>query len=74
MLPMHKPEGSVMAQNHPDGTQLLRNLASALHEQQKQSPDARKLPAATDQDILRAMLGKRWGVQQIQSAPIRKAG
>lgn len=63
-----------MASNPHDGTQMLRNLASALREQQKQSPDGTKLPTATDQDILRAMLGKRWGKPAADQTPVRKAG
>ena len=63
-----------MTQNSKDGTQMLRNLASALWEQEKHSPDTRKLPMATDQDILRAMLGKRWGAANVESNPVRKAG
>ena len=63
-----------MASNPHDGTQMLRNLASALREQQNQSPDSVKLPAATDQDILRAMLGKRWGKPTGEQPLVRKAG
>ncbi|HSZ59719.1 MAG TPA: hypothetical protein VK797_29010 [Tepidisphaeraceae bacterium] len=63
-----------MSTNPNDGAQLLRNLTSALREQQKQSPDAPKLPTATDQDILRAMLGKRWGKPTGEQSPMRKAG
>jgi hypothetical protein len=72
MLPMHFVEGSLMAANPNDESQLLRNLASALHEQQKHSPDAAKRQTATDQDILRAMLGKTWGTTE--QTPVRKAG
>jgi hypothetical protein len=63
-----------MTQNSKEGTQMLRNLASALRQQEKHSPDAPKLPAATDQDILRAMLGKRWGAGNVEATPVRKAG
>lgn len=63
-----------MATNPNDGSQMLRNLASALREQQRQSPDGAKLPTATDQDILRAMLGKRWGKPTGEQTPVRKAG
>jgi hypothetical protein len=63
-----------MASNSNDGSQLLRNLASALREQQKHSPELPKLPTATDQDILRAMLGKTWGTRPADQTPVRKAG
>ena|SRR5665213_3392807 len=38
----------------------LRNLASALREQHSMIPTEPKAPSPTDQDILRAMLGKPW--------------
>lgn len=52
--------------------QMLRNLASALRDAGKQAEQLPKLPAATDEDILRAMLGKPWGTRPAQ--PVRKAG
>jgi hypothetical protein len=64
-----------MPENPTDGAEMLRNFASALRAQQpheSQSPDAPKPP--TDQDILRAMLGKIWGKRDIEATPIRKAG
>jgi hypothetical protein len=64
-----------MRENIDDGTQMMRNLASALRDSQpheSESPDAPK--PATDQDILRAMLGKTWGSRDVQAMPIRKAG
>jgi hypothetical protein len=38
----------------------LRNLASALREQHARIATEPKAPSPTDQDILRAMLGKPW--------------
>jgi len=38
----------------------LRNLANALREQHAKIATEPKAPSPTDQDILRAMLGKPW--------------
>jgi len=66
-----------MGNNKNGSVQTLRNLASALREQHTQLSGEPKLAAPTDQDILRAMLGKPWktsGGEGSQSAPVRKAG
>lgn len=63
-----------MTQNHAGGMQMLQNLATALRQQQNSSHDASKRPAATDQDILRAMLGKRWETRPVEATELRKAG
>jgi hypothetical protein len=59
------------------GGQTLRNLASALRDQHHQLSTEPRLPAPTDQDILRAMLGKPFGsadAKAAQAPPARKAG
>jgi hypothetical protein len=66
-----------MGNNKNGSLQTLRNLASALRDQHAQLSGEPKLPAPTDQDILRAMLGKPWktnGGEESQRAPVRKAG
>lgn len=61
-----------MASVNPNDPQLLRNLASALREVEKQTDQRPKLPAVTDEDILRAMLGKPRTADGPK--PVRKAG
>lgn len=56
------------------GTQMLRNLSAALREQNRPSENTGKLPTASDWDILKAMLGKRWGVRTVEARETRKAG
>ena len=51
---------------------MLRNLATALREVEKQADAKPKLSSVTDQDILRAMLGKPWNAPRAE--PVRKAG
>jgi len=51
---------------------MLRNLAAALREVEKQADARPKLPPVTDEDILRAMLGKPWNTRRTE--PVRKAG
>jgi hypothetical protein len=51
---------------------MLRNLAAALREVEKQADSRPKLPPVTDEDILRAMLGKPWNTRRAE--PVRKAG
>ncbi|HXE52597.1 MAG TPA: hypothetical protein VN541_06245 [Tepidisphaeraceae bacterium] len=63
-----------MTTPHPSDDQMLRNLAAALREQEKQHETGPQLPPPTDQDILRAMLGKPWGRKSVDSTPVRKAG
>ena len=56
----------------PIGSQAaLKNLADLLRESQPETP---KSPAVTDQDILKAMLGKPWGIPQPLPEDARKAG
>jgi hypothetical protein len=61
-----------MASVNPNDPQLLRNLASALREVEKQTDQRPKLPTVTDEDILRAMLGKPRTADR--TTPVRKAG
>lgn len=61
-----------MANLNSNDPQLLRNLASALREAEKQSDQRPRLPAVTDEDILRAMLGKPRRTDGPK--PVRKAG
>lgn len=66
-----------MADTQFGGGQKLRNLAGALREQHRQLDTEPKLPAPTDQDILRAMLGKPFRstpAEATQTPPARKAG
>ena len=51
---------------------MLRHLAAALREAQKQGDSTPRLPPVTDEDILRAMLGKPRNVRPPE--PARKAG
>ena len=51
---------------------MLRNLAAALREVEKQTDSKPRPPQVTDEDILRAMLGKPWNTRN--SEAIRKAG
>lgn len=51
---------------------MLRNLAAALREAEKQGDNKPRLPQVTDEDILRAMLGKPWNTRRAE--PVRKAG
>lgn len=51
---------------------MLRNLAAALRDVEKQGDLKPKLPQVTDEDILRAMLGKPWNTRR--SEPVGKAG
>jgi hypothetical protein len=61
-----------MGSPNPNDPQLLRNLASALREVEKQTDRRPKLPTVTDEDILRAMLGKPRTTDR--TTPVRKAG
>lgn len=61
-----------MANNNTDPTQKLRNIAGVLRDQHRQMSSEPKLPTPTDQDILRAMLGKPW--KNTDTQPARKAG
>ena len=66
-----------MADNQFANAQSLRKLTAALREQHSQLGQEPKRPAPTDQDILRAMLGKPWRTNAADSAqtpPARKAG
>ncbi len=63
-----------MANTQSDNIQTLRNLAGALRDQHRQLSTEPRLPGPTDQDILRAMLGKPWKTNAVQSTPARKAG
>ena len=66
-----------MADNQFKNAQSLRKLAGTLQEQHCQFSEEPKRPAPTDQDILRAMLGKPWRTNpadSTQSPPARKAG
>jgi hypothetical protein len=52
-----------------------RNLASALRQQHAAIATEPKAPAPTDQDILRAMLGKPWKTADARTVENqRKAG
>ena len=51
---------------------MVRSLAAALRDAQKQGDSRPKLPPVTDEDILRAMLGKPWNTPRAE--PVRKAG
>lgn len=67
-----------MASMNPHDSQVLRNLASALRQAQEQG-DPRPRSPITDQDILRAMLGKPWNTRRADQPealpqPVRKAG
>jgi hypothetical protein len=56
----------------PIGSQAaLKNLADLLRESQPETP---KPPAVTDQHILKAMLGKPWGIGETLPQNARKAG
>ena len=66
-----------MSDNQFGSPKSLRNLASALHDAHRQLESGPKLPLPTDQDILRAMLGKPFrksAVEAAQTPPARKAG
>jgi len=65
-----------MADNQFGSPKSLRNLASALQDTHRQLQNGPKLPSPTDQDILRAMLGKPFGSTAVESQmpPARKAG
>jgi hypothetical protein len=65
-----------MEDNQYGSPKSLRNLASALRDTHRQLDGSPKLPLPTDQDILRAMLGKpfRPTTADTQSPPARKAG
>jgi len=57
---------------NPNDPQMVRKLAAALREVDKQTDRRPTLPQVTDEDILRAMLGKPWRAREDQS--VRKAG
>ena len=61
-----------MTQNQPGGLQMLQDLASAMRQRQAGFPTEAKRPAPTDQDILRAMLGKPWGCKPVESSKSQK--
>jgi hypothetical protein len=63
-----------MATNQSDNIQSLRNLAGVLRDQHRQISNEPRLPSPTDQDILRAMLGKPWKTSAAEAQPARKAG
>jgi hypothetical protein len=66
-----------MADNQFGSPKSLRNLASALRDTHHQLENGPKLPLPTDQDILRAMLGKPFrpnAADATQTPPARKAG
>ena len=66
-----------MADNTFGSPKSLRNLAGALRDTHHQLGSEPKLPLPTDQDILRAMLGKPFRSAQAeatQTPPARKAG
>jgi hypothetical protein len=66
-----------MADHQFDTPQSLRNLAGALRDTHRQLENGPKLPLPTDQDILRAMLGKPFrsaAGEATQAPPARKAG
>lgn len=60
-----------MSQEQPFNDEPLKKLAELLRECQAQMPQA---PAVTDQHILRAMLGKPWGLPEGAPQEVRKAG
>jgi hypothetical protein len=60
-----------MAADHPGDEQIWQNLAQVMNEHRRL---AQKAPLVTDQDILRAMLGKPWSPQNPEPASARKAG
>lgn len=62
-----------MTQNFAGDLEMLRNLTTALQEHTGR-PEQSKRPAATDRDILRAMLGKPWKDRDGQPIETRKAG
>jgi len=66
-----------MADTQFSSPKSLRNLASALRDTHRQLETGPKLPLPTDQDILRAMLGKPFrsnAADATQTPPARKAG
>ena len=63
-----------MANNQTDTIQTLRNLTGVLRDQHRSLSNEPKLPTPTDQDILRAMLGKPWKTSAADAQPARKAG
>ena len=60
-----------MSQDQAFNDEPLKKLAELLRECQALMP---KAPAVTDQHILRAMLGKPWGMPQNAIQEVRKAG
>lgn len=60
-----------MSQSDAGDLEPLKNLANLLRECEAQPSDK---PAVTDQHILRAMLGKPWGLPQSAPRDVRKAG
>ena len=60
-----------MSEDQPRDPEPLKNLANLLRECEAQPP---KRPCVTDQHILRAMLGKPWGVPESAPQDVRKAG
>jgi hypothetical protein len=66
-----------MANNQTGNVQAMRNLANALRDQHRRLDGEPRLPGPTDQDILRAMLGKPFKTATVElskAAPARKAG
>ena len=66
-----------MADTQFGSPKSLRKLATALADTHRQLQNGPKLPLPTDQDILRAMLGKPFGpntAHATQTPPVRKAG
>jgi hypothetical protein len=60
-----------MTQDPSDDKEMLENFAQALQEVR---PADKRVPPVTDQDILRAMLGKPFNAGDAEPLPIRKAG
>ena len=60
-----------MPQEQAGELEPLKNLANLLRECEAQPP---KRPCVTDQHILRAMLGKPWGLPESAPQDVRKAG
>ena len=60
-----------MSEDQTRDLEPLKNLANLLRECESQPP---RRPSVTDQHILRAMLGKPWGLPESTPQDVRKAG
>jgi hypothetical protein len=60
-----------MSEDQKPNNEPLKNLADLLSDIEKEPA---RTPGVTDQHILRAMLGKPWGLPASAPQDVRKAG